>query len=669
MADTFTPEQITQILEEFFKVVGTRKYIGERYVPIFGRKGEESIQWDNSAPYEPLTIVLYQGNSYTSRQYVPIGVDITNQEFWVITGNYNAQVEAYHRETIIAREIADNAITTANNAITTANNAQNDIDTLLPKANFSAENTVKKYIDENPTRILAFDTVADMQAATMLKSGMTCHTNGFHASGDGGAAYYTVSASGTANGMDVLALQGELYATLVVAEPYVTPEQFGAWGDGTHNDTAALNRAVAVGDVICASSAEYLITLDQSNNGVVMADNRTFDLNGSTVRINPTSSDAYAIFSINNLDNVTIKNGYIVGDKDTHTGTSGEWGHGINVQGTNITISNVVVSQCWGDGAYVGEQTNGASRNVYIADSRFVDNGRNGLSIIACVNGHVNGCYFERNDRISPKSGFGIEPNNDVPVSVFIDNCVCIDNNFYVSNRFSTDFNVKIGDVYVKDDQTIGISCAAAGTITIDSITFDCTSMIAFGFEAGNDAVFDIGTITLNHASSTGVNQFLHSAGIAQMHIGSLVINADTYNIFTSNTANINIDIDYLDFNTTMDPRAMQDTDIVIKNMSKHVTTATQDYSGLPDQFTNYVVFDSAITQLTGCYFTPQTIPDDFVIRALNNASIQNRLVSASQNIVHRDGTTSSVLYIPAGSACEMRYDKTANKFFEIYNG
>ena len=98
MANPFTPEQISQILEEFFKVVGTRQYIGARYVPIFGRKGEESIEWDNSAPYEPLTIVLYQGNSYTSRQYVPAGVEITNQEFWAITGNYNAQVEQYRRE-------------------------------------------------------------------------------------------------------------------------------------------------------------------------------------------------------------------------------------------------------------------------------------------------------------------------------------------------------------------------------------------------------------------------------------------------------------------------------------------------------------------------------------------------------------------------------------------
>ena len=52
--------------------MSVREYIGARYVPIFGRKGEESIIWDNSAPYEPLTVVLHQGNSYTSRQFVPI---------------------------------------------------------------------------------------------------------------------------------------------------------------------------------------------------------------------------------------------------------------------------------------------------------------------------------------------------------------------------------------------------------------------------------------------------------------------------------------------------------------------------------------------------------------------------------------------------------------------
>lgn len=73
-----------------------RQYIGARYVPLFAKPAE----WDNTRTYEPLTIVLHEGNSYTSRQYVPIGIDITNADFWALTGNYNAQVEQYRKEVV-----------------------------------------------------------------------------------------------------------------------------------------------------------------------------------------------------------------------------------------------------------------------------------------------------------------------------------------------------------------------------------------------------------------------------------------------------------------------------------------------------------------------------------------------------------------------------------------
>lgn len=162
MANPFTPEEISQILEAFFETVGTRQYIGARYVPIFGRKNEESIIWDNSAPYEPLTIVLYQGNSFTSRQYVPTGVEITNQEFWANTGNYNAQIEQYRRE------VAD-AVEQAQTALDAANDAQDDIDTLLPKASFDSTNTVKKYIDDKNAEQNALLPAADFSATNTVK--------------------------------------------------------------------------------------------------------------------------------------------------------------------------------------------------------------------------------------------------------------------------------------------------------------------------------------------------------------------------------------------------------------------------------------------------------------------------------------------------------------------
>lgn len=185
MPNPFTPEQVAQILEEFFATVGTRQYIGARYVPIIGRKGETSIEWDNSAPYEPLTIVLYQGNSFTSRQYVPAGVDINNTEFWANTGNYNAQIEQYRRDVNSLREEVaqyvdqidqyENLLPSADFSET--NTVKNYIDekaALLPATSFSSENTVKDYIDNSITNST---TLAGKKAIIYSDSTFVEHTN------------------------------------------------------------------------------------------------------------------------------------------------------------------------------------------------------------------------------------------------------------------------------------------------------------------------------------------------------------------------------------------------------------------------------------------------------------------------------------------------------------
>lgn len=112
----------------------------------------------------------------------------------------------------------------------------------MPK--YLDETGLTRFYDNISDRpVNAFDTVAEMQAATYLEDGMTCHTNGFHAAGDGGAAYYTVGASGTANGMDVLALQGGLFATLV-DEAELNVKQFGAYGNGSSDDYPAIQAAL-----------------------------------------------------------------------------------------------------------------------------------------------------------------------------------------------------------------------------------------------------------------------------------------------------------------------------------------------------------------------------------------------------------------------------------------
>lgn len=83
-----------------------RQYVGARYVPVFA----DPFEWDSGRGYEALTIVIHQGNSYTSLQPVPPGVDIANTDYWAQTGNYNAQIEAYRQEVLAYdRRITGNA--------------------------------------------------------------------------------------------------------------------------------------------------------------------------------------------------------------------------------------------------------------------------------------------------------------------------------------------------------------------------------------------------------------------------------------------------------------------------------------------------------------------------------------------------------------------------------
>lgn len=69
-------------------------YIGNRYVPLFDG------DWVNNKTYEPLTIVTYGNNSYTSKKPVPLNTPPTGQTsdpYWALTGNYNGQISAINQ--------------------------------------------------------------------------------------------------------------------------------------------------------------------------------------------------------------------------------------------------------------------------------------------------------------------------------------------------------------------------------------------------------------------------------------------------------------------------------------------------------------------------------------------------------------------------------------------
>ena len=94
-----TADEINAILSEW-RTRNTETYVGMRYVPKFS----DDVAWSADVEYEPLTMVTYNQAIYVSKFYVPVGVQITNTDYWIIWGTFEGVI-------IKPEMIADNSIT------------------------------------------------------------------------------------------------------------------------------------------------------------------------------------------------------------------------------------------------------------------------------------------------------------------------------------------------------------------------------------------------------------------------------------------------------------------------------------------------------------------------------------------------------------------------------
>ena len=164
--------------------------------------------------------------------------------------------------------------------------------------------TLQEIIDEYLQSNVAwtFDTVADMKLATNLVDGSYARTLGFRAIGDGGGAIYKISDTGTADEMEVIAIGSTLYATLIKPS-VVNPEIFGAYHDGTHDDSDFIQKAVNTGYPV-KMTKNYLLTgsVYIGNQDVSASSgyktNLNFDASASTVTYTGNAS-AFVIAGIN----------------------------------------------------------------------------------------------------------------------------------------------------------------------------------------------------------------------------------------------------------------------------------------------------------------------------------------------------------------------------------
>lgn len=305
---------------------------------------------------------------------------------------------------------------------------------------------INNYLQPNIT--WTFDTVADMQSSTNLVDGSYAQTLGYYSIDDGGNSLYHITDSGVADGGKVIALAGDLFAHLVVKDE-VFVEQFGAKGDGTTDDQDAINLAMQSGaDVIkFINGKTYAVKAYETGQpegsaketlsaitGVVIPSNKTVDMNFAKIKVISNSRKNYNAITIENADNVILKNGYIEGDVDTHTDNGGEWGYGISLRfAKNTVLDNLHISKCWGDGINLnndGEATD-FNENVIIRNCICDDNRRQGMSIENANHLIVEDSKFINTGTTAytaPGSGVDIEPAYDTAKNVTFINCEFNDN-------------------------------------------------------------------------------------------------------------------------------------------------------------------------------------------------------------------------------------------------
>lgn len=181
--------------------------------------------------------------------------------------------------------------------------------------------------------------------------------------------------------------------------------------NGTVDYTEFIQKAISNHDKIIFPGFPLLI----NDRGLKIGSNKSIIfLKGSELHLKSSMKTHYAILDLKGVENVSLYNPVIIGDRYHHLGGKGEWGMGISIKGSSkIKVFGANVKNCWGDGIYIGQDSKiKVNRDILISKAVLTKNRRDGISIISVDGLILEDVYAGYQDGTKPMCGINFEPNN-----------------------------------------------------------------------------------------------------------------------------------------------------------------------------------------------------------------------------------------------------------------
>ncbi|QXA07979.1 right-handed parallel beta-helix repeat-containing protein [Acinetobacter pittii] len=207
----------------------------------------------------------------------------------------------------------------------------------------------------------------------------------------------------------------KFYCSLTLACLTIFPSIVRAEFVENSDITNYVNTLIEKEKVVTIPSGNFKIN---ANKSIIPKDGTIIKMSDNTrLYVIPNKYDSYRIFKINNVKDVSISGGQLIGDKHNHLSKKGEWGMGIEIRDSkNINISDIQIDKMWGDGIYIGSNGKNSTYNINLNNIRMNDNRRQGITITSVNKLTATNLQIENTGGTPPANGIDIEPNNDKSV-------------------------------------------------------------------------------------------------------------------------------------------------------------------------------------------------------------------------------------------------------------